>query len=117
MLENIFGTKTAGLILLHLFHYGELHARGLARDIDISLSSVQNQLQKFENAGILASKKIGNVRIYFFNKKSPLTKPLLDLLEIVHSSMSIEEKEKIFKTRKRPRRPGKPIIGRGGHED
>lgn len=113
MLDKIFGTQTAALTLLHLFHYGEIHARGLARDIDISLSSVQSQLQKFEEAGIVVSKKIGTTRIFFFNKKSPLVSPLMQLINVIHSSMSIEDKEQLFKERKRPRRSGKPVIGRG----
>ena len=113
MIEKIFGTKTASFTLLHLFHYGELHARGLSRDIEISLSTVQKQLEKFEDSGVVVSKKIGNTKIFSFNKKSPLTKPLMELIGIVHSSMSISDKEMLFKSRKRPRRKGKPIIGRG----
>ena len=72
MIEKLFGNKTASLILLFLYHYGELHASGLSRDIDVSLSAVQNQLEKFEDIGIVVSKKIGNVRIFTFNQKSPL---------------------------------------------
>jgi len=113
MLDKIFGTKTASLTLLHLFHYGELHARDLARDIDISLSTVQKQLAKFEDAGIVVSKKIGTTRIFSFNKKSPLTKPLMELVGVIHASMSREDKELMFSSRKRPRRAGKPVIGRG----
>jgi len=112
MLDKIFGTKTAELIMLHIFHYGEIHARGLARDTDKSLSAIQKQLQKFEDAGVIISKKIGNVRVYRFNKKSPLTKPLIELVKVVHSSMSISDKSILFSERKRPRRAGKPIISR-----
>ncbi|OGC76532.1 hypothetical protein A2619_00885 [candidate division WWE3 bacterium RIFOXYD1_FULL_39_9] len=113
MLDKIFGTKTAALVLLHLFHYGDVHARRLARDIAISLSSIQGQLKKFEEAGLVVSKKIGTTRIFFFNKKSPLVRPLLDLLKVIYSSMSIDDKELLFNKRKRSRRAGKPIIGRG----
>jgi DNA-binding HxlR family transcriptional regulator len=113
MLDKIFGTKTASYTLLHLFHYGELHARGLSRDIEISLSTVQKQLKKFEDSGVVVSKKIGNTRIFSFNKKSPLTKPLMELVGIIHASMSVDDKEILFKSRKRPRRAGKPVIGRG----
>ncbi len=112
MIEGIFGTKTAADILLYIFHYGEIHARGLSRELQVSLSAVQNQLKKFEKSGVVISKKIGNIRLYFFNKKSPLTTPLMDLIKIVHSSMSIEDKEKFFKKRMRPRRNGKPVFGR-----
>lgn len=110
MLDKILGTKTAEFIMLHLFHYGEVHARGLAKDSAISLSAIQNQLQKFEDAGVIISKKIGNVRVYRFNRKSPLTKPLMELVKVVHSSMSLSDKATLFSVRKRPRRAGKPII-------
>lgn len=113
ILDKIFGTKTAAFIMLHLFHYGEVYARGLSRDIEISLSSIQNKLEQFEDAGIIVSKKMGNVRIYSFNFKSPLVSPLVELIKIVHSSMSLEDKEILFKKRQRPRRKGKPVIGRG----
>ena len=58
----------------------------------------------------MVSKLIGNVRIFFFNKKSPLTKPLMDLMKVVHSSMSVEDKEQLFSDRNRPRRSGKPVL-------
>lgn len=112
MLDKILGTETASFIMLHLFHYGEVYARGLARDSGKSLSAIQNQLQKFEEAGVILSKKIGNVRVYRFNRKSPLTKPLMDLVQVVHASMSLSDKAVLFSARKRPRRAGKPVIQR-----
>ena len=112
MLDKLFGTQTAGFVLLHLHHYGEVYARGLARDLDISLSAIQKQLQKFEDAGVVVSKLMGRTRIYTFNKKLPLTKPLIELIDVVYSSMNLSDKEQLFKTRQRPRRPGKPVIGR-----
>lgn len=57
--------------------------RRRARDLDISLSAVQKQLQKFEDAGVVVSKLMGRTRIYTFNKKSPLTKPLIELIDVV----------------------------------
>ncbi len=112
MLDKLFGTQTAAFILLHLYHYGEVYARALARDLDISLSAVQKQLQKFEEAGVVVSKLMGRTRIYSFNKKSPLTKPLMELVDVIYSSMSISDKEHLFETRQRPRRSGKPVRGR-----
>ena len=110
MIDKLFGTKNAALVLLYIYHYGEAHPRGVAKGIDASLSSVQNQLNKFEESGVMVSKLVGNVRIFFFNKKSPLTKPLMDLIKVVHSSMSIEDKELLFSDRNRPRRSGKPVL-------
>ena len=112
MLDKLFGTKSAEMVLLHLFHYSEVYARGLARDTGISLSAIQNQLRKFEEAGVVVSKLLGNTRVYTFNRKSPLTRPLMELLDVVHASMSLQDKEQLFHQRKRPRRAGKPVIGR-----
>ena len=69
MLDKLFGTSTAGFVLLHLYHYGEVYARALARDLDISLSAIQKQLEKFECAGVIISKTMGRTRIYSFNKR------------------------------------------------
>jgi DNA-binding Lrp family transcriptional regulator len=113
MIDKLFGSKNAGHILLYLYHYGEAHPRGIAKGLGISLSSVQNQLERFEDTGVVVSKLIGNVRIYFFNGKFPITKHLLEILKLIHSSMTSEDKEELFKQRLRPRRPGKPVIGRG----
>ena len=117
MLDKIFGSKNAANILLYIFHYGEAHPRGIAKDLEISLSTVQNQLERFEESGVLVSKLIGNIRLYFFNKKYPLTSPVLEMLKIVHSQLSFQDKEKLFPSRNRPRRAKKPVIGRGKKND
>lgn len=113
MLEKILGSETAMKIMLHLIHYGEIYPSAVARDYQISLSAVQKQFARFEEAGILVSKLVGKTRVYFFNKKSPATKPFIDLIKIYYDGLSLEDKEKIFSTRRRPRRPGKPVIGKG----
>lgn len=41
----------------------------------------------------------------------------MEMVGIIHASMSIADKEILFKTRKRPRRAGKPIVGRGKNEN
>ena len=56
MLEGIFGNKTAEKVLLHIYHYGQIHASAIAKDYGIYSRSVLNQLERFENAGILVSK-------------------------------------------------------------
>lgn len=110
MLEGIFGNKTAEKILLHIFHYGESHASGIANDFKMALNPVINQLNRFELAGVLISKEIGRSRIYTFNSKSPLTKPVKNLIEIAYEGIPLSERQRIFQTRRRPRRKGKPVI-------
>ncbi|EMM94286.1 hypothetical protein LEP1GSC158_0666, partial [Leptospira interrogans serovar Zanoni str. LT2156] len=49
---------------------------------------------------------------FSFNQKSPFVKPLKEILSIFYNSLSIEEKESIFSTRRRPREKGKPVYAR-----
>lgn len=110
MLDQILGSKTALKLFLHLFHYGETYPRAISKDFNISVSQVQAQLDRFENAGILVSKMVGRTRLYLFNKKSAITKPFEEIVKITYETLSLDEKEKIFATRRRPRRKGKPVI-------
>jgi len=110
MLEGIFGNATAEKVLLHIFHYGEIHASAIASDYKVALNPVLGQLNRFENAGILVSKEMGRTRVYFFNPKSALTKPIRELLKIVYESIPLGEREVIFGVRRRPRRKGKPVL-------
>ncbi len=109
MLEGLFGNKTAEKILLHIFHYGESHGSAIAQDFGVSLNAVIQQLNRFENAGILVSKVVGRSRVYFFNPKSIFVKPVKEIIEIAYESIELREREKIFQTRRKPRRKGKPV--------
>lgn len=112
MLEAILGNKTAVKVMLYLFHYGEGYATGVSKEMGVTQSQVQKQLDKFEQAGVLISKKSGNTRIYQFNPKNPANKKFKELIQVFYDSMSLEEKEKLFQVRNRPRRKGKPVKGR-----
>ncbi len=113
MLSKILGSETAMKIMLHLCHYRELYPSAVANDYKVSLSAVQKQFERFEDAGVLVSKLVGNTRVYFFNNKSPITKPFIELIKVYYDSLSLEDKEVMFATRRRPRRPGKPVIKKG----
>ena len=110
MLDGILGNKTAEQVLLSLFHYGELHASGIAEGTKGSLTPIINQLERFENAGVLISKQVGRSRVYSFNSKSPFTKPLKKILEIAYENIPLKERQKLFSKRFRPRRKGKEVI-------
>lgn len=109
MLQLIFGNKTAERVLLHIFHYGEIHASGISNDYNISLTPVINQLERFEQAGILVSKEVGKSRLYSFNPKSAYTKYIKEIIKINYNNLTLEDKEIIFSKRRKPRRKGKPI--------
>ena len=109
MLEGIFGNKTAEKVLLHIFHYGESHASGVAQDFGIALNPIIQQLARFEESGVLVSKQAGRSRMYSFNPKSPFSRPVKELIEIAYEGIPLAEREKMFSTRRRPRRKGKPV--------
>ena len=113
MLDKILGSTTAMKIMLHLLHFGEIYPSAVAKDYQISLSGVQKQFERFEDAGILVSKLVGKSRVYLFNKKSPTVKPFIDLVKVYYDGLSLEDKEKLFAARRRPRRPGKPVLRKG----
>lgn len=52
---------------------------------------------------------MGRSRVYSFNPKSPLLKPVKELIEIAYEYISISERRKIFQVRRRPRRKGNPV--------
>lgn len=110
-LETLFG-KTAARALLYLFHHGEAYGTGLASDLGIPLSAVQRQLQKLEAAGFLTSKLAGRTRLYLVDPKSPSARKLQELVGVFYEGMSLAERERMFRTRRRPRRSGKPVKGR-----
>ncbi|EKO16395.1 hypothetical protein LEP1GSC132_0309 [Leptospira kirschneri str. 200803703] len=111
-LDGIFGNGTASKVLLHVFHYNEIHSSAIAKDYNTAVTPIRLQLERFEKAGILVAKQIGRSRVFSFNPKSPFVKPIKEILSIFYNSLSIEEKETLFSTRRRPREKGKPVYGR-----
>src|SRR5512145_745321 len=99
MLEGIFGNKTAEKVLIHIFHYGEIHAAAIAKDYSISEHQVRNQLDRFENANILTSKVVGKARVYQYNLKSPFSKSVREIIRIAYDTIPLSERESIFKQR------------------
>ena len=112
MLDKILGSEIAMKIMLHLVHYNEIYPSAVANDYEITLSAVQKQFARFEEAGVLVSKTMGKTRVYMFNKKSKAAMKFYELVKIYYDGLSLKDKEKIFSTRRRPRRPGKPVIGK-----
>lgn len=112
MLETILGNETAAKIMLYLIHYNEAYASGISKDMEITLSQVQKQLDKYEIGGLLVSQKLGNMRIYKFNSKLGITKKFIKLVESFYESIPLKEREELFDIRRRPRRKDKPVIGK-----
>jgi len=110
VLDGIFGNKNASRVLLHVYHYNEIHSAAIAQDYGTAVTPIKLQLERFEKAGILVAKNIGRARIFTFNQKSPFVRPIKNILTIFYDSLTLEEKQSLFNNRRRPRLKGKPVL-------
>ncbi|AFY02515.1 putative transcriptional regulator [Bdellovibrio bacteriovorus str. Tiberius] len=84
----------------------------MAKAFHVSKTQLYQQLTKLEDAGILSSREIGNLRIYFFNPRSPIKNELRALLEkYIDTNMPKESNPDFYLIRKRPRSRGKKLGG------
>ena len=109
MLESLFGSKNAERVLIFLHAREEGYAREMARFFEADLKSIQNQLDKFESAGVLSSRKMGRTRPYQFNPRYPFLVELKALLEKSLAFYPGQERERLLMNRRRPRGKGKTL--------
>lgn len=102
----IFGSKAAYRVLMYLENYGRGYAAEIARTFGMSLSQVQNQLRKFEEVGLLASRLEGTARVYRFSR-SPVADDLRGFLHSTLGRLPEETLRRFYRQRRRPRRFGK----------
>ena len=105
-LIGLFGSESAYRVLLYLENYDNGYASQIARTFGISLNQAQNQLKKFEEIGLLVSRKEGTTRTFYF-KKSPITDALRSFLRSMLEVLPLKSIEMYFRERRRPRRQGK----------
>lgn len=110
MLEGIFGNQTTEKILLSLVHYNEIYVASVAKDFQTAENPIRNQLDRLEQTGVIHSKLVGRTRVYSFNPKNPYTTHIRAIGMTLYEGIPLQEREKIFKTRRRPRRKGKPVL-------
>lgn len=81
VLESLLGSGSRAGILAFLAAYKRGYATEIARFLDLDLFAVQKQLQKFEAAGLLRSRREGRNRVYTFDLDHPLQRELTGLIE------------------------------------
>ena len=105
-LAGLFGSKAAYQVLMFLENYQQGYASQIAKTFGLSLSQVQNQLKKFEQLGLLVSRKEASARVYYF-KRGPITDALRKFLRAMLDSLPDATIRKYYRERRRPRRQGK----------
>lgn len=109
MIESILGSVNAERTLIYILVRGKGYASEIAAYFGVDLYTIQNQLLKFENGGILVSFLEGRTRVFEFNPRYAFLQELKALLEKAFSYYPQEEKDKLQVIRRRPRRTGKPL--------
>lgn len=110
VLEGILGNASAEKVLLYLEQYEEGYATAIARTFDgLTLNMAQRQLDRFEQAGALVSSLKGRTRLYTWNPRYPFRRELRALLRKALAQLPLEERQRYFGERRRPRRAGKPL--------
>ena len=108
MLETLLGSTNAERVLIFIYARGEGYANEISKFFETDLYGIQKQLDKFEVGGILASRKIGRVRLYTFNPRYPFLAELEILLDKALSFYDEKLRADLQMIRRRPRRKGKP---------
>jgi hypothetical protein len=101
-LAGLFGSESAYQVLMYL----EGYASQIAKTYGTSLNQIQNQLYKFEELGLLVSRKEGTARVFYF-KQSPVTDALRVFLRSMLEHLPNDTVQKYYRDRRRPRRHGK----------
>ena len=108
MLESLFGNTVIEKIFFFLATYEEGYPLGMAKTFGVPVNRIQQQLKWLEDGGIVASRLVGNVRLYTFNPRYPLLKELDKLIANAFEFIPDSDKDKFYRRRTRPRRAGKP---------
>lgn len=109
MLQELVGSRSGARVLLYLHGRGEGYARQIARFFESPVRPIQKQLQKFEAAGILYSRRAGRTRLYRFDPRCPFLPELQALFDKALSFYPEDQRSALLMGRRRPRRAGKPL--------
>ena len=82
MLDVLISSKLRIKLLLKFFINPELESylRGLAGEFNVSSNAIRQELDKFEEAGIIKGHRKGNKKLFRVNKSYPLYKEIRNLM-------------------------------------
>lgn len=100
-LKYILGNETVEKVLLHIFHFKKSYATKIARDFNMPLNGVQQQLRRLKKGGLLKIEKKGKTVIYSFNSRNPFIEEILGMLERVYKSIPPGKLNNLFSSKYR----------------
>ena len=109
MLQAILGSEGAERVLLFLAAKGQGYALEIANTFGMSVSNVQNHLERMDRDGLLVNTMIGRTRVYSLNPRYAFKDEVQALLNKALDMAPQPLREKLLLDRRRPRRTGKPL--------
>ncbi len=108
MLEALFGNRTVERVLLYLSVNSESYTQEMTNNLSLPLFSVQRQLKRLEDGGVIVAQPRGRMRFYSLNPGWPFTPDLKRLLTKALQYLPQSERKMYQPRRNRPRRARKP---------
>lgn len=108
-MKPILGSVNSERVLLYIMARGRGYAREIARFFDADPDSIQKQLAKFEQGGVLVTRQVGRTVLYEFNPRYPFRTEVDALLRKALTFYPESARELLTMERRRPRRRGKPL--------
>lgn len=109
MLETLFNSYTKERVLLYLYVYQEGYAQEIRQKLNLPLRSVQMQLKRLEEGGVLICRQRDRTIVYQLNPRYTFFKELTTILEKLLYLLPEKDRKNNFTPRLRPRRRGKPL--------
>jgi len=110
VLKGILRAESQEKILLYLATRETGYGKGISEFYGCSQNSIQKQLARLEEDGVVVSRLIGKLREYQLNPRYYFYKPLNLLLKAALAAYPETVVQALTIQRTRPRKAGKPII-------
>ena len=110
ILKGILRAESQEKILIYLMLRGSGYGKAIAEFYETSSNSVQKQLARLEEDGVLVSRLIGKLREYQLNPRYPFLSPLKELLKSALTAYPDAIIQSLTMARSRPRAAGKPSV-------
>lgn len=109
VLKGLLRAESQEKIMIYLLLREAGYAQSIAKFFDLTLSSVQSQLNRMEEDGVIVATTVGRTRQFTFNSSYAFKNELRALLEKAVEAYPKKIVEELLMNRRRPRSKGKPV--------
>ena len=110
VLKGILRAESQEKILLYLITRETGYGKAIAEFYGLSQNSVQKQLSRMEDDGVVISRLIGRLREYQLNPRYVFYAPMKEVLKSALEAYPRSVTQQLTMNRTRPRKAGKPTI-------